>query len=144
MHRQRMLFARGSPLLWAVIDEAALRQQIGTHAVMDEQLTFLAEAAQRRNVRIQILPIKDGLRTNAGNSFTIFRLRSVHLTDVVYLEHLDNADYLADTDRCEPYKQHLEEIGVAALPLGDTQRALREIARGEELTRPARRLASRR
>jgi hypothetical protein len=138
MHRQRMLFARGTPLLWAVIDEAALRQQIGARAVMQEQLTFLAEAAQRPNVVMQILPIRDGLRTGAGNSFTIFRLRSTHLADVVYLEHLDNAEYLADTDRCDPYKEHLAEIVVAALHPRETRRALWEIAHGKDLTIPDR------
>jgi hypothetical protein len=125
-------------LLWAVIDEAALRQQIGARAVMQEQLTFLAEAAQRPNVVMQILPIRDGLRTGAGNSFTIFRLRSTHLADVVYLEHLDNAEYLADTDRCDPYKEHLAEIVVAALHPRETRRALWEIARGKDLTIPDR------
>jgi hypothetical protein len=36
MHRQRTLFERPAPRLWAVIDEAALRQQIGARAVMEE------------------------------------------------------------------------------------------------------------
>jgi hypothetical protein len=140
MHRHRTLVERGSPLLWAFIDEVALRQQIGTRAVMQEQLRFLAEAAQRRNIVIQILPIKDGLRTAAGNSFTIFRLRSTYLADVVYLEHLDDGEYLADTDRCDPYKKHLMDIELAALHPRETPRALREIARGEDLTIPDRRL----
>ncbi|MEV4133277.1 DUF5753 domain-containing protein [Dactylosporangium sp. NPDC049742] len=141
MHRQQMLFARDTPRLWAVIDEAALRQQIGDQAVMQEQLAFLAEVVQRRRATVQILPIQDGLRTGAGNSFTIFRLRSRHLADVVYMEHLDNAEYLADTDRCDPYKEHLSELVVAALfPEEETMRALQEIARGVPLTIPGRRL----
>jgi hypothetical protein len=139
MQRQQTLFDGGTPKLWAVIDEAALRQRAPARAVMDEQLRFLAEATERPNVVIQILPITDGLRTAAGNSFTLFRLRSAHLADVVYLEHLDNAEYLADTDRCDPYKLHLTEIVVAARDPSETRRLLGEIARGEDLSpRPAR------
>lgn len=140
LHRQQMLFSRGTPVLWAVIDEGALRQHIGAKAVMDEQLRFLADVAQRPNVVIQILPSRDGLRTGAGNSFTIFRLRSSHLADVVYFEHLDNAEYLADTDRCDPYKEHLAAIVVAALHPRETKRALWEIAQGKDLTIPDRQL----
>ncbi|MEV0133647.1 helix-turn-helix transcriptional regulator [Dactylosporangium sp. NPDC050688] len=134
MHRQRMLLERGSPTLWAIIDEAALRQRVGAGAVMEEQLAFLAEAARRPNIKIQILPIKEGLRIGAGNSFTLLRLRSSHLADVVYMEHLDNAEYFADPHHCEPYKTHHAQIIVAALRPEETQRALTEIAQGKELS----------
>jgi hypothetical protein len=134
MHRQRMLFERGLPTLWAIIDENALRQQIGVGSVMEEQLTFLREAARRPNIAIQILPIKEGLRTGAGNSFTMLRLRSTHLADVVYMEHLDNAEYFADPRHCDPYKTHLARISVAALRPAETPRALAEIAQGMDLS----------
>lgn len=43
MQRQRMVFDRRTPV-WAVIDEAALHQQIGNTEVMREQIEHLIKA----------------------------------------------------------------------------------------------------
>jgi hypothetical protein len=131
--RQRMLFERPSPVLWAVIDEIALRQQVGPPDVMREQIEFLIKAVEWRNVTVQVLPMRQGLLTGCGNSFTIVRPRPSRLPDIVYLEHLDDAEYLADQERSDPYRLHMTTIEVVANPPDKTPDILHRILRDEPI-----------
>ncbi|MGH8269497.1 MAG: helix-turn-helix domain-containing protein [Steroidobacteraceae bacterium] len=54
--RQRRLTERDPLQLWAVIDEPALRRQIGEAPVMYEQLLTLIDRAKRRNIMVQVIP----------------------------------------------------------------------------------------
>jgi transcriptional regulator with XRE-family HTH domain len=55
MERQRRLFARDA-LVWFIVDELSLYRQVGTAAVMAEQMRHLAEAARLPTVTMQVLP----------------------------------------------------------------------------------------
>jgi hypothetical protein len=133
LHRQRVLLERRSTVLWAVIDEVALRQQIGAPGVMQRQIAALVKATELPNVIIQVLPAAAGLRAGTGNSFSIFRSRPKQVPDVVYLEHLDRAEYFSDPRASEPYNVHMEAIVIAAKKPDQTVTVLEQIARGEEL-----------
>jgi len=134
LDRQRKLLDRGSTVFWAVIDEAALRQKIGPPELMQRQIAALIAATKRSNITIQVLPSRDGLRVETGNSFTSFRSRPHRMPDVVYLEHLDNAAYLSEPSLCDPYKVQINAINVAAKKPSETVAVLERIARGEELS----------
>uniref|UniRef100_A0AAU3H587 Helix-turn-helix transcriptional regulator n=1 Tax=Streptomyces sp. NBC_01401 TaxID=2903854 RepID=A0AAU3H587_9ACTN len=54
--RQRRLEARGAAL-WALIPAAALHTTVGGPAVMAEQRAALEEAAQRRHLTVQVMPL---------------------------------------------------------------------------------------
>ncbi|MGN9760800.1 helix-turn-helix domain-containing protein [Streptomyces sp. SD31] len=58
--RTRLLDNPTSPLLWVVLDEAALRREIGGRAVMAEALRHLAGLARRSRVLAQVLPFSAG------------------------------------------------------------------------------------
>lgn len=55
MERQRRLFARDA-LVWFIVDELCLYRQVGSAAVMAEQMRHLAGAARLPNVTMQVLP----------------------------------------------------------------------------------------
>ncbi|WP_432984275.1 helix-turn-helix domain-containing protein [Dactylosporangium sp. CA-233914] len=129
MRRQRMLHQPGSPRLWAVVDEAALRKQVGGPQIMREQLESLIRAGRRRDALIQVLPFGAGGRAGAGNSFSILRLRSQHLLDVVYLEQIDSALFFADQGQSDPYLEEMTRIGVAAKPPEETEAFIKTILR---------------
>src|SRR4051812_3863925 len=69
MRRQEMLLQRGTPRLWAVVDEAALSEQIGGAAVMREQIDFLDQVAERPPVHIQVLPSGAAGQVGIGTPF---------------------------------------------------------------------------
>ena len=61
MRRQELAAGRAKPLqLWAVLDEAVLRREVGGRRVMRAQLHRLAEAGRQTNVTLQVLPFRMG------------------------------------------------------------------------------------
>jgi hypothetical protein len=63
MERTRLLDHPTKPVLWAVLDEAALRRETGGRAVMAEALRHIADLACRRRVIVQVLPFSAGAHT---------------------------------------------------------------------------------
>ncbi|PAZ13338.1 transcriptional regulator [Streptomyces sp. SA15] len=60
MERIRLLDHPTKPLLWVVLDEAALRREAGGRAVMAEALRHIAALARRNRVIVQVLPLSAG------------------------------------------------------------------------------------
>ncbi|MFG2553228.1 Scr1 family TA system antitoxin-like transcriptional regulator [Streptomyces sp. NPDC048581] len=63
MARTRLLDDPTKPLLWAVLDEAALRRVTGGRPVMAEVLRHVADLARRARVIVQVLPFSAGAHT---------------------------------------------------------------------------------
>ncbi|MFE7166965.1 Scr1 family TA system antitoxin-like transcriptional regulator [Streptomyces sp. NPDC057616] len=61
--RTRLLAHPTKPLLWMVLDEAALRRQTGGRAVMAQALRHIAALARRRRVILQVMPYSAGAHT---------------------------------------------------------------------------------
>jgi hypothetical protein len=88
---------------------------------MREQIEFLEHAATRPNVVIQILKPGAGGRAGVGTSFSLLRLKLRHLSDVAYLEHIDDAVFLDSPAKADRYKIAMERLPIAA---GEPQHAL--------------------
>lgn len=73
MKRQELLDRQEPPRIWAVIDEAALRRQVGGSEVMRQQLQHLLALAQRPHINVQILPFARGAHAAAVGSFAFLR-----------------------------------------------------------------------
>ncbi|WP_411151371.1 helix-turn-helix domain-containing protein [Streptomyces sp. A30] len=63
MERTRLLDDPTKPMLWVVLDEAALRRETGGRAVMAEALHHVADLARRSRVIVQVLPFSAGAHT---------------------------------------------------------------------------------
>lgn len=130
--RQEILFRVDPPVVWAVIDEAALHRPVGGPDVHREQMEHLIELAGLPNVTIQVLPFSAGEHAAAGSSFSILRFSEAELPDVVYLEHLTSALYLDRRQDLAQYRSVMDRLSVQALPPGDSIEKLREYARGRD------------
>ena len=73
--RQQAILGEHRPEVRLVIGQAALHQQVGSEAVMDEQLAALARAAgDSGTVTVQVLPFESGAHAAAGDgSLAILR-----------------------------------------------------------------------
>jgi transcriptional regulator with XRE-family HTH domain len=68
---QQILTRPEPATLWAVMDEAVLRRQVGSDEVMHRQLTHLAEQGQRSHIGIQVVPAIRGANAGCVGAFTI-------------------------------------------------------------------------
>lgn len=65
LKRQEILGRDQAPQLWVIIDDAVLRRPVGGRHVMAEQVRRLADAAQRANTRIEVIPASVGAHEGA-------------------------------------------------------------------------------
>jgi transcriptional regulator with XRE-family HTH domain len=119
MERQKLLLRPGSPKLWAVVDEAALRRPLGGPEAMREQIRRLRELAERPNITIQIAPFRLGGLAAAG-PVTILRFKEPDLPDIVYLEQLNSALYMDKREDVEDYMAVMDSLCATAEPHGKT------------------------
>jgi Domain of unknown function (DUF5753) len=71
LKRQKMLLRQDGPFLRYVLDESALRRQVGGRVVMLDQLGSLADAAGRPRVSVQVIPLTAGAHASMTESFMI-------------------------------------------------------------------------
>jgi transcriptional regulator with XRE-family HTH domain len=113
--RQELLTRESPPHLWALIDESALHRQVGSPAIMHEQLTKIIECASASNITMQIVPYEVGAHPGLDNTFTLLEFADPGQPPVVYVENMAGTFYLerqADIDR---YREALEHLRASAL-----------------------------
>ena len=112
--RQQILEQPDGPRLWAVVDEAALKRPVGGEQVMREQLERLIDAARLPSVVLQVLPVSVGAHPAMAGAFSILRFADRELPDIVYVEHLTNAQYLDKRDDVNQYLHVMDGISMRA------------------------------
>ncbi|MEW2579590.1 helix-turn-helix domain-containing protein [Streptomyces syringium] len=86
IERQRRL-AEAPPLsVWTVINESALRCQVGGPDVMRGQLEHLNRLSREPNVTVQVRPFAAGPHPALGAAFNILSFAEPGAMDVVYME----------------------------------------------------------
>lgn len=127
MRRRRIFERPGPPLLWAVIDEAALRLPVAGRAVQRAQLRHLLELIELPHITVQVIPSQVAENVAAGGSVTILRFPEAQLPDVVYLEHVNRALYLDKPTDVEHYWDVMNRVAVQAEPVGATREFLHRV-----------------
>jgi transcriptional regulator with XRE-family HTH domain len=129
IHRQELLTRENPPLLWAMVDEAALRRPMGGKHVMRAQIGALMDAIRSPSVRLQIIPFEAGGHAATGGAFSILRFADKDLPDIVYVEQLDGAAYLDKPEDVDRYAFAMERLVVEAEPPSRTAKILRDMLR---------------
>ena len=126
MARKQLLEREDPPLLWAVIDEAVLRRQIGGPAVLREQIEYLIAMTEVPTVRLQVIPFTSGGHAATGGAFSILRFPHSEVPDVVYIEHLTSGLYLDKRDEVDHYAAAMGRLFIEAEPPNRTPELLRQ------------------
>jgi transcriptional regulator with XRE-family HTH domain len=113
--RQRRLAQDGSPRIWAIVDEAALRRPVSGWQVMSRQLQHLVEETARQTVTLQVLPFSAGEHAGMHGSFTILSFQASALSDVVFLESPVREVLLEKEDELGLYALAFERLHELAL-----------------------------
>ena len=103
------------PKVWAVLDEAALRRQVGGSEVMRIQLEHLRELGGLRNVSLQVIPFGGGAHPAMGRPFVILSFGEDLDPDVVYLEDLTSALWVENVDEIDRYNVFFNHLRATAL-----------------------------
>jgi transcriptional regulator with XRE-family HTH domain len=111
MRRQELLDRTDPPLLFFIMDEAAVRRLVGGKAVMHRQLRRLSEASAKLNVTIEVVPFSAGIHPGMLGPFVIYEFPDAADDDTVYLENQQgefiNRD---DPEEILAYRERFEQL----------------------------------
>ena len=103
------------PKVWVVLDEAALRRQVGGPEVMRIQLEHLREIGSLRNVSLQVIPFGGGAHPAMGRPFVILSFGEDLDPDVVYLEDLTSVLWVENVYEIDRYNVFFHHLSATAL-----------------------------
>lgn len=119
MERQRQARAN-PPRVWAVIDEAALRRQVGGPEVMREQLEHLCEASLSPNLFLQVIPFSGGAYVALDLPFVILGFPDPVDPDVVCMGYATGCLWIEDMSEVDRYNLFFHHLQASALSFDDS------------------------
>ncbi|MFB6628220.1 Scr1 family TA system antitoxin-like transcriptional regulator [Streptomyces sp. NPDC056374] len=118
VERQRILERDRPPVVWVVLDEAALTREIGGRHVMRAQLEYLLAFASEPWVQIQVLPFKAGEHAAVMGSFNLLRFDSD--PDLFYAESYDMGHMTANPEVMRERSVGYARLQATALSVEDS------------------------
>ncbi|MET8830606.1 helix-turn-helix transcriptional regulator [Streptomyces sp. NPDC004610] len=130
MRRQERISAAENPLrLWAVLDEAALRREVGNKQVMIEQLEHLLEMSQLPHVTVQVIPFSMGAHPGVSGQYAILEFPDAADSSVVYIEGVTSDLYLEKPQDVGKYSVMYEHLRAQALNVEQTRQFIADTAK---------------
>ncbi|MFD5709392.1 helix-turn-helix domain-containing protein [Streptomyces pharetrae] len=122
LRRQERIAAEENPLrLWAVLDEAAVRREVGSKQVMIEQLEYLLEMSQLPHVTVQLIPFQMGAHPGVSGQYAILEFPDAADSSVVYIEGVTSDLYLEKAQDVQKYAVMYEHLRAQALNVDQTR-----------------------
>ena len=114
--RKNRLKDEEDPLeLVAVVDEAALRREIGGPETMGEQLRHLIDMATFPMVTLQVLPMNETPPDALAGAFTLLDFADPDEPDLLYYEYLTGAQHTDDKNEVREARRVFEGFSSEAL-----------------------------
>ncbi|MEV5575012.1 helix-turn-helix transcriptional regulator [Spirillospora sp. NPDC052269] len=129
IRRQELLTADGPLELRAVLDEAALRRRVGGTGMMARQAQRLLEAAEMRNVTIQVVPFGIGAHPGMMGSFVVMDFPEDVGVRLAYLDGQAGDVFLEEEADVERFSLAFEHLRRAALSPRASTALITEVAR---------------
>ncbi|NLU74282.1 helix-turn-helix domain-containing protein [Streptomyces sp. HNM0575] len=130
MRRQERINDTRHPLrLWAVLDESALRRQVGGRQTMVEQLERLNEFSQLPHVTVQVMPFSMGAHPGVNGQYAILEFPDASDSSVVYLEGVTSDLYLEKSHDVQSYSVMYEHLRAEALNPDQTREFIENVAK---------------
>ncbi len=115
--------------LWTIIDEGALRRQIGGRVVMRQQLDHLQEASALPNITIQVLPFTEGGHPGTLGSIAILDFPLDVHSPVAYVESFAGDVYMEKEDDLRRANMVFTHMHAAALSATKSVELIAAVAR---------------
>jgi transcriptional regulator with XRE-family HTH domain len=114
IERQQILSRQDPPMLWAILDEGALRRRVGDGEVMRRQLGHLIEMARSPKVKVLVVPASAGAHVGVGGPFAIAEFRGA--PEMVYLDTAAQGQITDHPDIVKACGQVFDTLRAEALP----------------------------
>lgn len=125
--RQERLTSERDPLeLSVIIDESALRRDVGGPDVMRQQLQYLVEMAELRSVTLQVLPLR--MHSALDGGFTLLSFHDRDEPDLLYVEYATGALHIEEEDEVRACRLMFDRLGVEALSPDDSVALIKRIS----------------
>lgn len=130
VRRQERISAADNPLrLWAVLDEATLRREVGNKQVMIEQLEHLIEMSQLPHVTVQLIPFTMGAHPGVSGQYAILEFPDAADSSVVYIEGVTSDLYLEKAQDVQKYSVMYEHLRAQALNADQSRDFISKVAK---------------
>jgi transcriptional regulator with XRE-family HTH domain len=116
--------------LWVVIDEAVLRREVGSKAVMADQLARMLSLSERPNINLQVIPFSHGAHPGMTGTFSLMEFPESADSTVVYFEGVTSDLYLEKEADVRRYTNLYDHLRAAALSVADSRALIDTIAEG--------------
>ncbi|MGQ0837907.1 helix-turn-helix domain-containing protein [Actinokineospora sp.] len=113
--------------LIAVAHESALRQLVGSHAVMHDQLDHLIERSTEPNIEFRVLPFKTPPSLTSTCMYAYFEFNDALDRDVVHIETHAGFRYIETPDTVHRYRRHYDDLHSNALSPDESRNLIRTI-----------------
>ncbi|MFD3478688.1 helix-turn-helix domain-containing protein [Streptomyces sp. NPDC058695] len=124
--RQRILGKDEPPVLWVILGEAALHQEIGDGPeVMRGQLSHLLAYETHPYVNVQVLPFTAGEHAGLQGSYTLFRFPTD--PSIVYTEGYGQGHPTAHPTTVKDCSLRYDHLQAAALSIADSAKLIRQV-----------------
>lgn len=126
--RQERLTSGDAPEVWAVLNEAVIRREVGGADVMRRQLEHIAELAERAHLNVQVLRFGSGAHPAMDGSFSVLSFPEAADPDVIYLESQTGSLYLEKEPEVERYRAMFQHLTASALGPEESRSLIAEAA----------------
>ncbi len=130
LRRQERLTSDDPLNLWAIVDEAVLRREVGGADVMRAQLQHLIEITGLPVVTLQVIPFGVGAHPGMSGELAILRFEEPVGADVVYIESMAGDLFLETPADVTRYTLMFEHLRALALSPDDSVTLVRNVAEG--------------
>jgi transcriptional regulator with XRE-family HTH domain len=129
LQRQEILTREDPPRIWAVLDEAVIRRQVGGPATLRDQLDRLVEVAQMPHVDVQVLPFEVGAHASTAGAFIVLRFAEPTDPPVVYIETMAGDLYPERQDDIDHAALAFDRLRATALSPDDSTTLIHKTAK---------------
>ncbi|MFI7076629.1 helix-turn-helix domain-containing protein [Micromonospora sp. NPDC049903] len=126
MARQKVLAREEPPQLVAVLDEQALRRQVGEPTTMYEQVKHLRALADHSHVQVRIVPAETPWYIGLHGPFVLARLADG--TEVAHLDNQLRGHTVDSPNELASLGRRWETVAGEALPRRQSARLIEEVA----------------
>lgn len=126
MRRQALLHRDNPPALWVVLDEAAIRRQVGGAEIMVQQLEHLVTIASLPHVDIQVIPFAAGAHPGTPGAFVVLGFADPGDREVVYIETMAGDLYPEGDADVRAAVQAFDRLRATALSPDDSASMIRD------------------